>query len=86
MEKVQSSCVCDDNDPEAALRLFMNYFNENCEWSCRKCTTKAKKALWIDIELKDLMTLRDNAKKMANNLCCPLARQEYCKLRNHMTK
>ena len=31
------------------------------------------------------MTLRANAKKMANKLGCPLARQEYC-IRNHVKK
>lgn len=88
VEQVQWSKVCNENDPEAALTMFMKLFMKivNGHAPLTKFTVKANSALWIDKELKDLMTLRDNAKKIANRLCCLSARQEYCKLRNLVTK
>ena len=43
MEKVQSSCVCDDNDPEPALRLFINYFMKIVNGHAENVLLKQKK-------------------------------------------
>ena len=51
-----------------------------------KFTVKAKSAPWIDTALKNLMSQRDEAKKVAVLSGFSNDRKHYCELRNHVTK
>ena len=69
VEQVDWSGVCNENNPERALNVFMNLLMKivNRHAPIRKFTVRSKGAPWIDKELLELMTVRDNAKKQQIN-------------------
>lgn len=88
VEQVDWSVVCQEMDPEKALSFFMNLFTEiaNRHAPLKKFSVRSRGAPWIDQKLRDLMTSRDTAKKIANTSGLQSDRQVYCKLRNLVTK
>lgn len=87
VQQVNWSIVCKEKNPEIALNVFMKLLMEivNKHAPFRKFTVKSKSAPWLDKEILDLMTLRDNAKKTAHKSGLRSDRQIYCQLRNKVT-
>lgn len=69
--------VCREEDPEAALSVFMELFMGIADKHAplRKWTSRSKGAPWIDDELRKLMSTRHNAKGVACRTCALLDRQ-----------
>lgn len=88
VEQVDWSLVCNENNWEIALNIFMNLLMEiaNRHAPLKNCIVRSKSARWLDKELLDLMTLRENANKTLNKLGSKSERQVYCQLRNLVTK
>lgn len=88
IDNIQWSDVCNVDDAELALKIFMNYFMNvvNRHAPLKKYTVKAKSAPWLDVTLKNLMVLRDEAKKTAVLSGSHDDMENYRKLRNEVTK
>ncbi len=61
VEQVDWSGVCNENNPEIALNLFMEIANRHAP--LKKITVRSKSVPWLDKEFLDLITLKENAKK-----------------------
>lgn len=52
----------------------------------KKCTVKTVEAQWIDDEVRNCMANRNNVKRKAIESGCLVDWQNYCKIRNQVTK
>lgn len=91
MEDVKStnwSTVCHEENPDLALSTFMSLFSQIADIHAplKKSTVRAKSAPWISNDLKILMAQRNEAKKIVDTSGSPSGRENYCKLRNQVTK
>ncbi len=88
IKKVKWSYVRDESDPEIALKIFMEYFENiaNRHAPIRKLTVRSNGAPWIDKDLTILMKQRDQAKKIYMASSSVSDKKVYCTLRNGVTK
>ncbi|CAB4009639.1 Hypothetical predicted protein, partial [Paramuricea clavata] len=76
------------DDPNEALDTFLNLFRDIADIHApiRKYTVKSKPAPWITQNIRDLMLMRDAAKREAKVSGFPSDWAVYRKLRNHVVK
>ncbi|XDV11531.1 hypothetical protein PO909_000447 [Leuciscus waleckii] len=88
VERSTWSVVCDEEDVNASLRIFMDRFVKIVDKHApiRKRSIKGNNAPWLDAELKFIMRERDNAKAETLKSKSDLDERYYCKLRNKVTK
>ena len=72
--------MCNKEHPDAALEAFMKFLLPVTDRHApiKKLTVKTAKSPWIDDELKNVMTERDEAKGMANKSGNTADWQTYC--------
>lgn len=88
IKNIQWKEVCDQNDVNIALQMFMDELLEvvNKHAPIRKRTVRSNSAPWVDSELRSLMLHRDKAKDAAQKLGNYEDWKIYRKLRNQVTK
>ena len=76
------------DDPNEALDTFLNLFRDIADIHApiRKYTVKSKPAPWLTQNIRDLMLMRDAAKREAKVSGFPSDWAVYRKLRNHVVK
>lgn len=88
VKDLEWSDVFQENYVNIALKHFMDKLVKLVDKHAplRKRSVKGSSAPWLDGELRSLMLQRDNAKAAAHKSVCSLDRNNYCKLRNKVTK
>lgn len=91
LEDVSNICwskVYNVIEPDEALEHFLAKFVPVIDKHApvRKVTVRTCRAPWVDVELKGYMSQRNQAKEKAQNSGCTKDRENYCKLRNQVTK
>lgn len=78
--KIGWSDIYDEEEPDRVLELFLNKFQPVIDNHApiKKLMIRNCRASWIDNELKDYMTQRDEAKKTAQKTGSITDRQKYC--------